>query len=273
MRHFIAMTLVALAPMLAGCEYFIPSFAGHGGGGMKEYAEISISVADMDVSLPFYRRLGFDVIEEDRKPHRRVILSDNQIFLRLEQTPFDSPRLVYISSEAADRAERLQSMGMRPVEYRMPDGGTAKEFRDPNGIIVVLRHGRHPANRIWRHDPQIGQYGELSIETSDLARSVDFWEKLRFAPYPTVVAKLWPVFSDQALVIGLHESGSPGATAITYFCKDLDGCVRGLKAKGVVFAAEESDASGKKRIARLQAPDGQVFTLRIGQGPFGDAGR
>ena len=181
MSRFIAMTIVALASMLAGCEYFIPSFAGHGGGGMKEYAEISISVADMDVSLPFYRRLGFDVIEEDQKPHRRIIVSDGQIFLRLEQTSFDSPRLVYISSEAADRAERLQRMGIRPLEYRMPDGGTAKEFKDPNGIVVVLRHGRHPARKAQR-DPQIGIFGEVSIETNDVPRSMDFWKKLGFRP-------------------------------------------------------------------------------------------
>src|SRR5437016_13581852 len=102
MRHFIAMVLVALAPMLAGCAYIVEFVAGHAGTGMKEYAEISISVSDMDTSLPFYQRLGFNVVEKEQKPYPRVILCDGQTFLRLEQTQFESPRLVYISSEAAD---------------------------------------------------------------------------------------------------------------------------------------------------------------------------
>ncbi len=255
--------------MLAGCVYFIPSFAGHGGGGMKEYAEGSISVADMDVSLPFYQRLGFDVIEEDQKPHRRIIVSDGQIFLRLEQTSFDSPRLVYISSEAADRAERLQGMGIRPVEYRMPDGGTAKEFKDPNGIVVVLRHGRHPARLTW-HESQIGRFGEISIETNDPPRSMDFWKKLGFTPYPTITSPPWPLLFDPALVaIGLHEKDLSGGIAITYFSKDLDACVRQLKAQGIVFATEETQEHGQHVRATLRSPDGQLFVLKSGNSPLG----
>src|SRR5258706_9439289 len=214
MSRFIAMTFVALAPMLAGCEYFIPSFAGHAGTGMKEYAEISISVSDMDTSLSFYQRLGFNVVEKDQNPYPRVILCDGQIFLRLEQTRFESPRLVYISSEAADRAERLQSERIRPLEYRVPGGGTAKELKDPSGLSVVLRHGHHPADRqIWqdpsligRHYPLIGRFAELSIPADDIQRSLEFWKKLGFEPtryHPT--PSPWPVLRDQAMAIGLHH--------------------------------------------------------------------
>jgi len=262
--------LLILAPVLAGCEYLIPSFAGHGGGGMKEYAEISISVADMNVSLPFYQRIGFDVIKEDQKPHRRVILSDGQIFIRLEQKPFDSPRFVYISSEAADRAERLGYAGAPIREYPSPDRGTAKEVKDPSGISIVLRHGRHPARTTGMINPQLYLFGEVSIETNDIPGTVEFWRKLGFEKYP-LLHDYGPyvLLRDQAMYIGLHPTTSSRRVMITYFCPHIDSCMAGLKAQGVGFETEEKDENGKILSVLLKTPDGEIIRLHRGFGPIG----
>jgi hypothetical protein len=98
-----------------------------------------------------------------------------------------------------------------------------------------------------------------------LAKSLQFWQKLDFAPvlnadqpYP------WALLSDGVMTIGLHQTLTFTHAALTYFAEDPHEQIMLLKSKSVQLAHELKNSTGDVEGAILQAPDGQSFFLLKG---------
>src|SRR5580692_7296712 len=84
-------------------------------------------------------------------------------------------------------------------------------------------------------DSMPGRFHELSLSTSDISASIDFYESLGFWQAPTGDA--WPhryaVVTDGRVVLGLHETAE--FTAITFVDPELAAVADSLSAAGVAL--------------------------------------
>src|SRR5580704_3480711 len=90
-------------------------------------------------------------------------------------------------------------------------------------------------------DSMPGRFHELSLATSDISASIDFYERLGFWQAPTGDA--WPhrygVVTDGRLVLGLHESAD--FSAITFVHPDLAMVAGSLRAAHVELTLCQTD--------------------------------
>jgi catechol 2,3-dioxygenase-like lactoylglutathione lyase family enzyme len=106
-----------------------------------------------------------------------------------------------------------------------------------------------------------GRFLEIGLATSDIAASVQFYERLGFSQLMT--ADSWPhrygVLSDARLHLGLHEHDRP-TPSVTFVLPDLMHSLRPLRAAHI---EPEQTCFGEDRLhqALLSDPSGNCVTL------------
>ena len=105
-----------------------------------------------------------------------------------------------------------------------------------------------------------GRFHELSISTTDIRASLDFYERLGFWQAPTGDA--WPhpyaVVTDGRAVLGLHEA--PEFSALTFIHPDLAAVADSLSAAGVRLSLRQTDPEVFNRID-FSDPAGQKIRM------------
>lgn len=111
-----------------------------------------IHVNDMEASMAFYRRLGFE-IRNTHTPHGHEkpvwawLQSHNASLMIGQANPPVDPEVqgamfwIYVDDVAAKRAELLEA-GLTPSEITYPFWSTRGEFRlaDPSGYAIFFSH-------------------------------------------------------------------------------------------------------------------------------------
>lgn len=108
--------------------------------------------------------------------------------------------------------------------------------------------------------PILGDITAFTITSSDLEASLAFYKKLGYKelfradwPFP------WIQVSDGVVLIMLRQDKTP-YIALTYYVKDMDKVVAGLKAKGIKFTQEPKASDMVKRYV-FQSPDALNISL------------
>lgn len=232
--------------------------------------EIVVTTRDLEESLGFYERLGYRKLSEDASPTPSARLTDGTIRLTLRAGGAWKATLTYYAEDVAEKVAALRRLGV-PVEARPDADGriTRVAFTDPNGLEVnVIQAG--PAQLEETPNAPLskgGQFGELSIETEDVGRSLDFWTKLGFAPtqYMPNPPVSWGSVADGLLMLGIYAKGHCPhvirTPSLTYFEADMPERIRQLKQEGMKFLQELPGEGGETGHAIAEAPEGQLIFL------------
>jgi catechol-2,3-dioxygenase len=116
---------------------------------------VAITVRDLSVSVPWYRRLidADPVLDEDTGPFRHVVFALGDTLLGLHEFPdkvehvaFDPrrPGLDHVAFAARDRIEldrwreRLEQLDVVVGEVKDAHYGSGLSFKDPDGVALEL---------------------------------------------------------------------------------------------------------------------------------------
>jgi catechol 2,3-dioxygenase-like lactoylglutathione lyase family enzyme len=112
----------------------------------------------------------------------------------------------------------------------------------------------------------------VTLSVTDIERSVEFYKRLGLrqivANYPTYARFVSP---EGDTTLSLHGLGAgnampPPSASVHFECRDLDGKVAHLKAKGFVFEMDPTDQPYLWREAILRDPDGNpIFLFSAGE--------
>lgn len=229
--------------------------------------EIVVTTPDVKQSLPFYEKLGYQKLTETDAPAPRVLLTDGLILLALCEDSKWKGSLTYYAETVAEKVAALEKSGVR-FDNKQETGGkvTTATLVDPNGLELTLVQAarsevsKPPGKPLSR----LGQFGELSIETEDVAKSLEFWLKLGFEPteYMPAQPDAWASIKDDLLMLGIYRKGHCPhvirTPSITYFNADAAERNQKFRQEGMTFIQELSGENGD---AVAEAPEGQLFFL------------
>lgn len=228
--------------------------------------EIVVTVLDLKESIQFYEKLGYKQLTGTTSPTQHdALLTDGLILLSLRVGSAWKATLVYFAENVAEQVESFERLGVS-FDEKHETGAT---LTDPNGLQVELIQAepsqvpKTPGKPISK----AGQFGELSIETEDVRKSLDFWTKLGFEPtqYMPASPDAWASIADGLLMLGIYSKGHCPhiikTPSITYFEAEASERIRQLKAEGMTFAQELPGENGETGHAIAQAPEGQLIFL------------
>ncbi len=108
--------------------------------------------------------------------------------------------------------------------------------------------------------PTLGQVWAVTITSTDLDRSLAYWQQLGFQlvmqsdfPFP------WIQISDGALLLMIRKDDAV-YQALTYYVKNIEEVVAGLEAAGIKFAQRPAPTDFVKKYL-LRSPDGTNISL------------
>ena len=232
--------------------------------------EIVDTVLDLQQSVRFYEQLGYQKVSESAAPDPHALLTDGVIRLALRVGSKWKTTLTYYVEDLAERVAAFERRGVRFDDRRESHGRvTGATLTDPNGLEVNLVEAA--PSQIYQPPgapvSAAGQFGELSIETGDVQKSLDFWTRLGFKPteYMPDPHDAWGSIADGLLMLGIYREGHCPhiirTPSITYFEADMPERIRQLKQKGITFLDELPGANGETGHAVAEAPEGQLLFL------------
>lgn len=233
--------------------------------------EIVVTVLDLKESLQFYEKLGYKQLTGTTSPTQHdAQLTDGLILLSLRVGSAWKATLVYFVENLAERVEGFERLGVSFDEKHETGGRiTGATLTDPNGLQVDLIQAepsqipKIPGKPISK----AGQFGELSIESEDVRKSLDFWMKLGFEPtqYMPASPDTWGSIADGLLMLGIYVKGHCPhiikTPSITYFDAEASQRIQQLKKEEMTFVQELPGENGEVGHAVAQAPEGQLLFL------------
>lgn len=97
------------------------------------FGELAIPVKDLDVSIEFWSKLGFDVNKMQGGPYPWAIGQDGQNIIGLHQTTdFDTVAMTYFYKEVAKSVQKIKASGVDSIEVFQGTGGG-----NENNVIIT----------------------------------------------------------------------------------------------------------------------------------------
>lgn len=169
---------------------------------------------NLETSLDFYTRLGFKTLPHDSL----AVVTDGAALIEInpERTARAGVRLF-----AADWEAVVENLSQQ-TNVISKDG--VHTLSDPNGVRVTLNEGEPPDLGYNKQDcfSKLGQYAGISLETTDLTRSTEFWQGLGFKLTSGGPDQGWATYENEdGLGVSLMKAGSCPHLAfnpsLTYF--------------------------------------------------------
>jgi catechol 2,3-dioxygenase-like lactoylglutathione lyase family enzyme len=233
--------------------------------------EIVVTVPDLKPSLQFYEKLGYKQLTDTTSPTQHdALLTDGMILLSLRVGSAWKAILTYFAENVAEKVDGFERLGVSFDEKHKTGGKiTGATLTDPNGLQVELIQAAPSQIPKTQGKPisKAGQFGELSIETEDVRKSLDFWTKLGFEPtqYMPASPDSWASIADGLLMLGIYVKGHCPhiikTPSITYFEAEAPKRIRQLKEEGMTFVQELPGENGEVGHAVAEAPEGQLLFL------------
>lgn len=235
---------------------------------LGEMLQIRISTPDLAAAVTFYSLLGFQRLERGDKPAPWQRLTDGSNLILLVQNGRRQVGAQYATTAVAARRALLEKNGMQVEELQIDEGEIAV-VTAVDGLLIVLFNQEHaelpepPGDAVTL----CGTFGELALCTGDFDRAAAFWTAVGYRqlhaanePYP------WGIFSDDLLVLGLHQMPAEEAAAfagptLTYFAPDMPDRLAAIRAAGLTFVKEFPNAQGVVSGAALEAPGCEQILL------------
>lgn len=230
---------------------------------LADISGFTINCPDLELSLDFYKKLGFTELFRGDFPFKLVEVTDGQIQIMLRQSPTLYFALTYYPKNIDAVAEMMESAGVEFWEKTNAETDYLKRFitTTPEGLnlslVMYVDAFSQPPGPTMLTMPQadlfepekyvnktIGLFGEVAIPSPDLEASILYWQALGFttlskfeSPYP------WAIISDGLNAVGLHQTDAFNYPAITYFAVDMRQRIEALKEKGLTPHIEKDDGN------------------------------
>lgn len=229
---------------------------------LGDITAITITSPDLEASLAYYQRLGFNELFRSDFPFPLIQITDGALLMMLRKGNEPYCALTYYVKNMEEIVAILEQEGIvfmqKPQENEM-----IKRYliRSPDGLVISLvtfvEGFVQPAGPTMLTMPQqdmfnpeqyvnkvCGLFGEFAHPVTDLEQSILFWKKLGFTavskfsnPYP------WAIVSDGLAVVGLHQTKAFSYPAITYFAADMKHKIEQLKNSGLTDFVEKGEAN------------------------------
>jgi hypothetical protein len=224
---------------------------------LGDVSAITITTPDLEMSLEFYKKLGFTELLRTDFPFPLIQITDGAllIMLRKDNTPYIS--LTYYVKELENTIAILENLGIefisRPAKTDMIKRYIMQSPDKLNIALVTFVEGftqppgptmlKTPQEDFFKPEKYVnrvcGMFGEFAHPVADLEASIVFWEKLGFvalskftSPYP------WAIVSDGLSVIGLHQTKNFDYPVLTFFASDMAEKINKIKAGGITDIKE-----------------------------------
>lgn|SRR5574341_181374 len=105
------------------------------------YGEFAVPVKDLEKSIAFWQKLGFETKSVNQQPYPWAILSDGMNILGLHQTnDFDYSAITFFAPDMAERVQKLKQAGISSFSEWKGEGGSAGNFilTTPEGQKIFL---------------------------------------------------------------------------------------------------------------------------------------
>lgn len=232
----------------------------------------SIGSPNLVASQKFYRTLGFHLTFTNEEADQ-LLAADGRIVLHLFSTRKSSIEIVYCCGELlTERIESLDQINISLDKSRSP-GVT---FVSPEGLSVrLVPRAPFPLPiRDGLPGSHCGRFYEISLETIDLNRSLDFWSTLGFElEFRDPPDSDWATISDGVLRLGLYTKGACPHKfrnpSLTFFEPDMAERIKLIKYAGIQLAQKIGSKSGNVEEAIVESPEGIYLFLFHCKGDFG----
>jgi len=195
---------------------------------------IQTPCANMKVSLDFYSRLNFQMISESNP----TLISDGQVTIEINPDRFARAGGKLYRDDWQEVISKLEKdVNITPIE----DGHL---LSDPNGVWIYLLKTA-PANdsASSNSNGMLGTFAGVSIETTDMARSIMIWTTLGFKTSGTADQSWVSCTAEDGMVVSImkpmscpHLFFNP---SLTYFNGDDNlKVIEDIRAVGVSIAEE-----------------------------------
>ena len=85
------------------------------------FGELAHPVTDLESSLPFWEKIGFNVLSKFASPYPWAIVSDGLGIVGLHQsTHFDFPAITFFAADMKDKIEQLKNNGLENFKEKGP---------------------------------------------------------------------------------------------------------------------------------------------------------
>lgn len=238
---------------------------------LGDVVQISIGVPDLAEAVAFYETLGFTQIATNQEPWPWAQFSDGRNLILLNQDGNIYTGLNYFSTNVAEKVAAIEAQGVSFFHKQQHNGHIHSAiFGDSNGLMVgLINHEAaempHPTGFPLCH---CGKFGELAVAVKDFAEAAAFWQQFGFEPTHTSNEPYpWGIFSDDKIVLGLHESAELSETspALTYFAPDMTERIERVRKAGISFASEMPDEEGVVHSATLKGTGGESIFMFEGE--------
>jgi predicted enzyme related to lactoylglutathione lyase len=228
--------------------------------------QLIINAENLEQSVRFYEDLGYSKIAEKKGDNQWAQVSDGQILILLNQDKMPYTGLAYYSDDIQARVAKLEEAGIEfEAKINKENDLYIAVINEPNGLTISLMN--YDSSKIFKPGGQpaskCGNFGEISIETSDLNSSVAFWNKLGFETAHR--SEGFVTLKDGLMTVGIYGPGVCNHKfrnpSITYFEPDMAERIEKLKLAGKTFAQELPNAEGIVSEAILESPEGTYLFL------------
>jgi hypothetical protein len=229
---------------------------------LGEVTAITITSTDLEISLTYYKQLGFAELFRADFPFPWIQISDGAllILLREEKNPYIA--LTYYVKEMDDLISDLKQAGTAIKQVPTPspmvqryliatDEGDnitlvtyMEGFAQPTGPTMLTMQPQDYSNPDKYVNKSCGMFGEFAYPVKNLDNSIFFWEKLgfkslskRISPYP------WAILSDGLAIVGLHQTNGFFSPTLTFFASDMIAKIEKLKKEGLNNFSENGEGS------------------------------
>ncbi len=223
-------------------------------------------VKNYDETLPFYKNLGYRVVQEGKSPfndNRFTLLTDETMNIVLSEDNMTYTGLIYFDPDIKPTVEKLEKQGFSFFWKHENDGETHQAMFEvmPEvfGINLVKSSYDQKLKPPRKISEKLGRFGEFAIPVESYDKLRPTLLKLGFTPtleekepYP------WGIFGDGLVYLGVHQTKDFDSITLTYFAKDMNQRIEGFKEKG--FEPKELSPGN----ISLTAPDGQRFYFFTG---------
>lgn len=241
---------------------------------ISRYADISLGVNDLKISIDFWEKIGFSVIGQGQKPNLWAELTDSSVIISLKQ---DSSYYMGWNFYHNKLSELLDTLPEDVSKKQVKTNDQRQAFfisPDSNILSVVTAEASHKNLRgtfvnyidfvskqnfslqeVELPNKKLGVFGELSYPVADLITAIEFWEQLGFrsdgvmqSPYP------FGVMYDGNHIVGLHETEKFSKPGLTYFSGNQSKNIENIKKMG--FEVVEFMPGMEDKNVVLQSPSG-----------------
>jgi len=247
---------------------------------LGEVACVYITTPNLDSSVAFYEKFGFNKIGSNTFPVPWAQVSDGSLLIMMRKDPTAYIGLTYYVNDLEGTVAQLEKDGISfsqkpkpgdPIKryfIKTPDGFNIMlapnigGFAQPTGPTLLNMKQADFASADKYPNKLCGAFGEFCQPVIDVNQSLAFWKKLGFSvkniekqPYPHAI------ITDGLMIIGLHQTVHFDYPAITYFGVNTASRVKQLTEKGL---SAPTEMQGKGNVMFKTFEGQHLFIFSIG---------